>query len=209
MINYAAGPFIFAPQVHTNNTQDIVSRLDGCTSPQDLQYRIKYSKGVTIPEQHSPSHRPSNQRLSVFFIIIVITITTTTCVASIASEYNMPRSEEAEQWANAVYSAIQEIPAGKVTSYGHIALLLGERMPPLPHPDLTSIYTISNMAMVMIMAAQRPRQVGVCLKSLPEPESGLHYNSDSVPWQRVINSKGMISHRFVTALYATLHTPSM
>jgi methylated-DNA-protein-cysteine methyltransferase-like protein len=40
----------------------------------------------------------------------------------------MPRSEEAEWWANAVYSAVQEIPAGKVTSYGHIALLLGERM---------------------------------------------------------------------------------
>jgi methylated-DNA-protein-cysteine methyltransferase-like protein len=40
----------------------------------------------------------------------------------------MPRSEEAEAWANAVYLAIQEIPAGKVTSYGHIARLLGERM---------------------------------------------------------------------------------
>ena len=39
----------------------------------------------------------------------------------------MPRSEEAEWWANAVYAAIQEIPYGKVTSYGHIALLLGER----------------------------------------------------------------------------------
>lgn len=39
----------------------------------------------------------------------------------------MPRSEEAEAWANAVYSAIQEIPYGKVTSYGHIAHLLGER----------------------------------------------------------------------------------
>lgn len=40
----------------------------------------------------------------------------------------MPRSEEAESWANAVYGAIQEIPLGKVTSYGHIAALLGERM---------------------------------------------------------------------------------
>lgn len=40
----------------------------------------------------------------------------------------MPRSEEAEWWANAVYAAVQEIPRGKVTSYGHIALLLGERM---------------------------------------------------------------------------------
>ncbi|KAJ5537626.1 hypothetical protein N7504_005232 [Penicillium tannophilum] len=81
----------------------------------------------------------------------------------------MPRSEEAEWWANAVYSAIQEIPHGKVTSYGHIALLLGE--------------------------PQRPRQVGVCLKSLPAADSGMHFNSSTVPWQRVINAKGMISHR--------------
>ncbi|KAJ5726921.1 hypothetical protein N7493_005948 [Penicillium malachiteum] len=81
----------------------------------------------------------------------------------------MPRSQEAEWWANAVYAAIQEIPPGKVTSYGHIALLLGE--------------------------PQRPRQVGVCLKSLPASESGMEFNSSTVPWQRVINSKGMISHR--------------
>ncbi|KAJ5151637.1 hypothetical protein N7492_009932 [Penicillium capsulatum] len=81
----------------------------------------------------------------------------------------MPRSEEAEWWASAVYAAIQEIPPGYVTSYGHIALLLGE--------------------------PQRPRQVGVCLKALPAADSGLHFNSGSVPWQRVINSKGMISHR--------------
>ncbi|KAJ5188943.1 Winged helix-turn-helix transcription repressor DNA-binding [Penicillium cf. griseofulvum] len=81
----------------------------------------------------------------------------------------MPRSEEAEWWANAVYGAIQEVPRGKVTSYGHIARLLGE--------------------------PQRPRQVGVCLKALASPESGSHFNSSTVPWQRVINSKGMISHR--------------
>lgn len=40
----------------------------------------------------------------------------------------MPRTDEAEHWFNAVYAAVQEIPPGKVTSYGHIALLLGERM---------------------------------------------------------------------------------
>jgi hypothetical protein len=39
----------------------------------------------------------------------------------------MPRSEEAEFWFNAVYEAVQEIPRGRVTSYGHIALLLGAR----------------------------------------------------------------------------------
>ncbi|EAW13499.1 MGMT family protein [Aspergillus clavatus NRRL 1] len=80
----------------------------------------------------------------------------------------MPRSDEAEWWFNAVYEAVQAIPAGKVTSYGHIALLLGE--------------------------PKRPRQVGICLKHLPsEPSS--YFHAGNVPWQRVINSKGMISHR--------------
>ena len=39
----------------------------------------------------------------------------------------MPRSDEAEWWFNAVYEAVQEVPHGKVTSYGHIARLLGRR----------------------------------------------------------------------------------
>lgn len=39
----------------------------------------------------------------------------------------MPRSDEAEWWINAVYAAVQEIPHGRVTSYGHIARLLGQR----------------------------------------------------------------------------------
>ncbi|KAL1854523.1 Alkyltransferase-like protein 1 [Paecilomyces lecythidis] len=83
----------------------------------------------------------------------------------------MPRSDEAEWWFNAVYAAVQEIPRGKVTSYGHIARLLGQ--------------------------PQRPRQVGVCLKHLPanEPDTSHYYHSDNVPWQRVLNAKGMISHR--------------
>lgn len=39
----------------------------------------------------------------------------------------MPRSEEAWLWFTAVYEAVQEIPLGRVTSYGHIARLLGKR----------------------------------------------------------------------------------
>ena len=39
----------------------------------------------------------------------------------------MARSDEAEWWFNAVYEAVQQIPRGKVTSYGHIARLLGRR----------------------------------------------------------------------------------
>jgi methylated-DNA-protein-cysteine methyltransferase-like protein len=38
-----------------------------------------------------------------------------------------PRSEEAAAWFASVYRAIQEIPYGKVTSYGHIARLVGYR----------------------------------------------------------------------------------
>ncbi|GBF65342.1 alkyltransferase-like protein [Trichophyton mentagrophytes] len=80
----------------------------------------------------------------------------------------MARTDEAEWWFNAVYEAIQQIPYGKVTSYGHIARLLGQ--------------------------PQRSRQVGICLKHLPSSPDE-YYNNDNVPWQRVINSKGMISHR--------------
>ena len=39
----------------------------------------------------------------------------------------MSRSDEAEWWFNAVYEAVQEIPRAKVTTYGHIAALLGKR----------------------------------------------------------------------------------
>ncbi|OCL06274.1 DNA binding methylated-DNA--cysteine S-methyltransferase [Glonium stellatum] len=84
------------------------------------------------------------------------------------------RSEEVWAWYEAVYEAVQEIPRGRVTSYGHIAKLLGK-------PEC-------------------PRQVGVCLKHLPSPGSeaskaSARWHSDNVPWQRVINSKGCISPR--------------
>lgn len=39
----------------------------------------------------------------------------------------MPRTEEVEWWYAAVYSAVQQIPFGRVTTYGHIAELLGHR----------------------------------------------------------------------------------
>lgn len=85
----------------------------------------------------------------------------------------MPRTDEAAAWFAAVYEAVQQIPYGKCTSYGHIAALLG-------HP-------------------RRARQVGVCLKHLPrydenEPEQH-EFHSQNVPWQRVVNSKGGISPR--------------
>ncbi|CAN8103663.1 unnamed protein product [Discula destructiva] len=80
----------------------------------------------------------------------------------------MARSDEAAAFFYAVYSAVQEIPPGKVTSYGHIAKLIG--------------------------TPQRPRQVGVCLKHLAhDPDA--QFNNTTVPWQRVINAKGIISPR--------------
>lgn len=84
------------------------------------------------------------------------------------------RSEEVWLWYTAVYEAIQEIPQGKVTSYGHIARLVGK-------PEC-------------------PRQVGVCLKNLPSPSTDRSkksptFHSSNVPWQRVINAKGGISPR--------------
>ncbi|RMZ88108.1 hypothetical protein DV736_g4665, partial [Chaetothyriales sp. CBS 134916] len=90
------------------------------------------------------------------------------------------QSDEAQWWFNAVYEAIQQVPRGRVTSYKHIALLLG-------YP-------------------KRARQVGVCLKHLPDFDSTLpdkfFFHSDNVPWQRIINSKGGISPRGDSGLAA-------
>ncbi|KAK8169626.1 6-O-methylguanine DNA methyltransferase [Phyllosticta citrichinensis] len=90
----------------------------------------------------------------------------------------MPRrSEDAAAWFAAVYQAVQEVPYGKVTSYGHIARLVGR-------PEC-------------------PRQVGVCLKHLASSPNAADessrnrpkWHTANVPWQRVINSKGIISPR--------------
>ncbi|KAI0407113.1 MGMT family protein [Xylaria palmicola] len=80
----------------------------------------------------------------------------------------MARSDEAATFFIAVYRAVQEIPEGRVTSYGHIAKLIG--------------------------TPQRPRQVGICLKHLSQ-DPGARHHSGNVPWQRVINAKGIISPR--------------
>lgn len=108
----------------------------------------------------------------------------------------MARSEEAVAFSYAVYNTVRQIPHGKVTSYGHIAALVGTRtnplIPTLSSPNL-NVYSVLTNA--IIRKAQRPRQVGICLKHLSQdPES--RYNHDNVPWQRVINAKGIISPRY-------------
>lgn len=65
-----------------------------------------------------------------------------------------PRSDEAQAFFHAVYSAVQEIPPGKVTSYGHIAKLVGTRTYFIPslrlyiHPIATLLSSPSGMLCV-------------------------------------------------------------
>lgn len=42
-----------------------------------------------------------------------------------------------------------------------------------------------------------PRQVGICLKHLPDvtDQPNAYYHNSNVPWQRVVNAKGGISPR--------------
>ncbi|KAK9237107.1 YALI0D05687p KAB8284608.1 6-O-methylguanine DNA methyltransferase [Lipomyces kononenkoae] len=98
-----------------------------------------------------------------------------------------PRTAEAEAFYIAVYETVQRIPPGRVTTYGHIARLID--------------------------APQNSRQVGSALKYLHHPppaaggnsiefddESDSHdffqqFNSESVPWWRVISADGRIAFR--------------
>lgn len=68
----------------------------------------------------------------------------------------MARTEEAEAFFHAVYTAVQEIPVGKVTTYGHIARLVGTResfphsTPPLTLPPITRNLISSHLILHMI-----------------------------------------------------------
>lgn len=103
----------------------------------------------------------------------------------------MARSEEAAAFFHAVYEAILEIPPGRVTTYGHIAMLIGTRA------CISTAHSRWVLSKSNAYTAQRPRQVGVCLKHLPS-DTSLRFNSDNVPWQRVVNAKGTISPRYQT-----------
>ncbi len=48
------------------------------------------------------------------------------------------------------------------------------------------------------------RQVGICLKHLPAASTGQHFHHDNVPWQRVINAKGIISVRCVIPTFLNI-----
>ncbi|MEK6255991.1 MAG: MGMT family protein [Chloroflexota bacterium] len=66
-----------------------------------------------------------------------------------------------------IFALVRLIPAGKVTSYGRIALMLGE--------------------------PSRARQVGYAMSALRFKVDDPEYVG--VPWQRVVNAKGYISIR--------------
>ncbi|KAH3681311.1 hypothetical protein WICPIJ_007713 [Wickerhamomyces pijperi] len=86
------------------------------------------------------------------------------------------KSEESKIFQHSVYETVKLIPSGHISTYGHIALLLGK--------------------------PGNSRQVGQILKLLHfkptatvEQDSSSAYDYGSVPWWRVINSQGKISER--------------
>jgi methylated-DNA-protein-cysteine methyltransferase-like protein len=68
-----------------------------------------------------------------------------------------------------VWDIVQEIPAGKVSSYGQIASMI-------PPDDAMEPARMRQLA---------PRWVGVAMRKTPRGRS--------IPWHRVINSQGSIS----------------
>jgi methylated-DNA-protein-cysteine methyltransferase related protein len=72
-----------------------------------------------------------------------------------------------------VYDIVMQIPRGRVLTYGVVSKMMGGRLSALA--------------------------VGWALRALPEDKSktknGSVYHSKSVPWHRVINSRGTISTR--------------
>ncbi|RPA96506.1 hypothetical protein L873DRAFT_1829466 [Choiromyces venosus 120613-1] len=67
----------------------------------------------------------------------------------------MPRSDEATAFFVAVYMAVQEIPYGRVTSYGHIAHLIGKLGQALKHlpTDPANTFHHGNVPWQRVIAA--------------------------------------------------------
>lgn len=93
-----------------------------------------------------------------------------------APSYTSPPDKIAYQ--NIVWDIVRQIPPGHVTTYGQIAAMI-----PPPTPESQRAYD-----------ALGPRWVGSAMAGCP----------GDVPWQRVINSQGKISHRQGAALQRQL-----
>lgn len=76
-------------------------------------------------------------------------------------------SEDSMAFFLTIYHLTEQVPKGKVTTYGHLAYLAGK--------------------------PSNARQAGQALKLLPSDHS-VRYNTGCVPWWRVINSSGRISN---------------
>jgi methylated-DNA-protein-cysteine methyltransferase-like protein len=88
----------------------------------------------------------------------------------------MNLTDEAKAFHNEVYEAVNKIPRGRVTSYGHIAYLIG--------------------------CPQNSRRVGSSLKHLniiidilSSEINDLLYDKSTLPWFRVVSSSGKIPPR--------------
>lgn len=79
-------------------------------------------------------------------------------------------TDEAEAFYNAVYAVVRQIPRGQVTTYGNS---------PSAEANLGHVAKL-------IDRPRNSRQVGQALKYLQD---------ETVPWQRVVNHKGIISPR--------------
>lgn len=77
-------------------------------------------------------------------------------------------SEETLAFHHAVYLAVAQIPFGKVSTYGHIAYLIGR--------------------------PQNPRQVGASLKVCHQMQATFPEFAN-LPWWRVVSSSGLIAKR--------------
>src|SRR5436305_1925632 len=95
-------------------------------------------------------------------------------------------TDEAEAFYNSVYSVVRLIPKGQVTTYGNLNPSL---LQPIPHPSRSCLICfLAGHIAKLINHPRNSRQVGQALKYLQD---------DSVPWQRVVNHKGVISPRDV------------
>jgi len=82
------------------------------------------------------------------------------------------------EYYNQVWALVQQIPSGRVATYGQITKLL-----PQPENISEEDYQLSAS-----------RWVGLAMGACP----------DDVPWQRVINSQGKISHKTEAAKQKSL-----
>lgn len=80
-----------------------------------------------------------------------------------------PPPPDRQQYNERVWALVRKVPAGKVTTYGRIAELVG------PPDDVD----------VLAYRAHGARWVGRAMADCPE----------DIPWQRVINAQGKISMR--------------